>query len=71
MRQVPDTLLGTESVVPLIEQPVAFPFATLKVTAPEPLPPVTTSEIVVLIAAPVELTSKGAVAVVNGEPEIV
>jgi hypothetical protein len=68
---VPETFVGTESVVPLIEQPVAVPLTTLKVIAPEPLPPLTTSEIVVLIAAPVEVISNGAVAAVNVELEIV
>jgi hypothetical protein len=64
-------LTGTESVVPLIEQPVADPFTTLNVTAPDPLPPVTTIEIVVLMAAPVELTASSVVAAVNVEPEMV
>jgi hypothetical protein len=68
---VPETLLGTESVVPLIEQPVAVPLTTLKVTAPAPFPPATTSEIVVLMAAPAELMVNGDVAAVNVELEIV
>jgi hypothetical protein len=69
-RQVPDTLVGTLNTTPLTEHPVAVPLVALKVTGPVPEPPVTASEMVVLIAAAAGVTTRGDVGVVSVELDI-
>jgi hypothetical protein len=70
-RHVPDTFVGTLSVAPLTEHPVAVPLVTLYVIAPLPLPPVDANVIEVLIGAAVVVMTSGEVTSVRGELDIV
>jgi hypothetical protein len=68
---VPETFVGTLSVTPLTEHPVAVPLATLYEIAPLPLPPVVANVIDVLIGAAVVVMTSGVVAAASDELDTV
>ena len=70
-KHVPETFVGTLSVTPLTEHPVAVPLATLYAMALLPLPPDVANVIEVLIGAAVVVIISGEAAPMRGEPAIV